>query len=49
MSYVEEYRQIIGSQMLDAIIEERGDLWRFIRGRTEHFFVASTWKTFYRT
>ncbi len=35
-------------QMLDAIIEERGDLARASIGRTEHFFVPSTEKTFHR-
>ncbi|HBC6050622.1 TPA: U32 family peptidase [Escherichia coli] len=47
MSYVKNitahYRQ-----MLDAIIEERGDLARASSGRTEHFFVPSTEKTFHR-
>lgn len=47
MSYVKNitahYRQ-----MLDAIIEERGDLTRASSGRTEHFFVPSTEKTFHR-
>ena len=47
MSYVKNitahYRQ-----MLDAIIEERGDLARASAGRTEHFFVPSTDKTFHR-
>jgi len=47
MSYVKNitahYRQI-----LDAIIEERGDLSRASAGRTEHFFVPSTDKTFHR-
>ena len=47
MSYVKNitahYRQ-----MLDAIIEERGDLARSSAGRTEHFFVPSTDKTFHR-
>ncbi|HAT1607255.1 peptidase U32 family protein [Raoultella planticola] len=47
MSYVKNitahYRQ-----MLDAIIEERGDLMRSSAGRTEHFFVPSTDKTFHR-
>jgi len=35
-------------QMLDAIIEDRGDLARSSAGRTEHFFVPSTDKTFHR-
>ena len=35
-------------QMLDAIIEERGDLARASSGRTEHCFVPSTEKTFHR-
>ena len=47
MSYVKNitahYRQ-----MLDAIIEERGDLTRASAGRTEHFFIPSTAKTFHR-
>ena len=47
MSYVKNitahYRQ-----MLDTIIEERGDLGRASAGRTEHFFVPSTDKTFHR-
>ncbi|MEW5561158.1 U32 family peptidase [Enterobacter asburiae] len=47
MSYVKNitahYRQ-----MLDKIIEERGDLARSSHGRTEHFFVPSTDKTFHR-
>ncbi|WNN46816.1 U32 family peptidase [Siccibacter colletis] len=47
MSYVKNitahYRQ-----MLDAIIEDRGDLARCSAGRTEHFFVPSTDKTFHR-
>ena len=47
MSYVKNitahYRQ-----MLDAIMEERGDLARASAGRTEHFFVPSTDKTFHR-
>ena len=47
MSYVKNitahYRQ-----MLDAIIEERGDLARASAGRTEHFFLPSTDKTFHR-
>lgn len=47
MSYVKNitahYRQ-----MLDAIIEERGDLTRASAGRTEHFFIPSTDKTFHR-
>ncbi|ONG02571.1 peptidase U32 [Escherichia coli] len=47
MSYVKNitahYRQ-----MLDAIIEERVDLTRASSGRTEHFFVPSTEKTFHR-
>lgn len=47
MSYVKNitahYRQ-----MLDAIIEERGGLARASAGRTEHFFVPSTDKTFHR-
>ncbi|EAW9891668.1 U32 family peptidase [Salmonella enterica] len=47
MSYVKNitahYRQ-----MLDAIIEQRGDLARASVGRTEHFFVPSTEKTFHR-
>lgn len=47
MSYVKNitahYRQ-----MLDAIIEERGDLSRSSAGRTEHFFIPSTDKTFHR-
>ena len=47
MSYVKNitahYRQ-----MLDAIIEDRGDLMRASAGRTEHFFVPSTDKTFHR-
>lgn len=47
MSYVKNitahYRQ-----MLDAIIEDRGDLMRSSAGCTEHFFVPSTDKTFHR-
>lgn len=47
MSYVKNitahYRQ-----MIDAIIEDRGDLMRSSAGRTEHFFVPSTDKTFHR-
>ncbi|MBL5928756.1 peptidase U32 family protein [Lelliottia amnigena] len=47
MSYVKNitahYRQ-----MLDAIIEDRGDLARSSAGRTEHFFIPSTDKTFHR-
>ncbi|WP_434641403.1 peptidase U32 family protein [Klebsiella sp. I138] len=47
MSYVKNitahYRQ-----MLDAIIEDRGDLMRSSTGRTEHFFIPSTDKTFHR-
>lgn len=47
MSYVKNitahYRQ-----MLDKIIEDRGDLARSSHGRTEHFFVPSTDKTFHR-
>ncbi|HHS9479185.1 TPA: peptidase U32 family protein [Raoultella ornithinolytica] len=47
MSYVKNitahYRQ-----MLDAIIEDRGVLMRSSAGRTEHFFVPSTDKTFHR-
>ncbi|EDY9313249.1 U32 family peptidase [Salmonella enterica] len=47
MSYVKNitahYRQ-----MLDAIIEQRGDLARASAGRTEHFFIPSTEKTFHR-
>ncbi|HHG8774845.1 TPA: U32 family peptidase [Raoultella planticola] len=47
MSYVKNitahYRQ-----MLDAIIADRGDLMRSSAGRTEHFFVPSTDKTFHR-
>lgn len=47
MSYVKNitahYRQ-----MLDAIIEARGDLVRASAGRTEHFFSPSTEKTFHR-
>ncbi|MEQ4452182.1 U32 family peptidase [Kosakonia sp. YIM B13605] len=47
MSYVKNitahYRQ-----MLDAIIEDRGDLARASTGRTEHFFIPSTDKTFHR-
>ncbi|MGK0738394.1 peptidase U32 family protein [Yokenella regensburgei] len=47
MSYVKNitahYRQ-----MLDAIIEDRGDLARASSGRTEHFFIPSTDKTFHR-
>ena len=47
MSYVKNitahYRQ-----MLDTLIEERGDLGRTSAGRTEHFFVPSTAKTFHR-
>ncbi|VTO23890.1 peptidase U32 [Klebsiella variicola] len=34
--------------MLDAIIEDRGDLARASAGRTEHFFIPSTDKTFHR-
>ncbi|MGM1328300.1 U32 family peptidase, partial [Klebsiella michiganensis] len=44
MSYVKNitahYRK-----MLDAIIDDRGDLARASAGRTEHFFVPSTDKT----
>lgn len=47
MSYVKNitahYRQ-----MLDAIIDARGDLGRASAGRTEHFFIPSTDKTFHR-
>ncbi|BCU55600.1 protease [Enterobacter kobei] len=47
MSYVKNitahYRQ-----MLDVIIEDRGDLARSSAGRTEHFFIPSTDKTFHR-
>ncbi|WP_127959237.1 peptidase U32 family protein [Serratia microhaemolytica] len=47
MSYVKNitahYRQ-----MLDTIIEQRGDLARASAGRTEHFFIPSTDKTFHR-
>ncbi|MBV8044885.1 U32 family peptidase [Pluralibacter sp.] len=47
MSYVKNitahYRQ-----MLDAIIEDRGNLARSSAGRTEHFFIPSTDKTFHR-
>lgn len=47
MSYVKNitahYRQ-----MLDAIIDDRGDLGRASAGRTEHFFIPSTDKTFHR-
>ncbi|WP_395303745.1 U32 family peptidase [Enterobacter sp. ECC-019] len=47
MSYVKNitahYRQ-----MLDAIIEDRGDLACASAGRTEHFFIPSTDKTFHR-
>lgn len=47
MSYVKNitahYRQ-----MLDALIEERGNLTRSSAGRTEHFFIPSTDKTFHR-
>lgn len=47
MSYVKNitahYRQ-----MLDAIIADRGDLARASAGRTEHFFIPSTDKTFHR-
>ncbi|WP_253376606.1 peptidase U32 family protein [unidentified bacterial endosymbiont] len=47
MSYVKNitahYRQ-----MLDAIIEDRSDLARASAGRTEHFFIPSTDKTFHR-
>lgn len=47
MSYVKNitahYRQ-----MLDAIIEDRGGLARSSAGRTEHFFIPSTDKTFHR-
>lgn len=47
MSYVKNitahYRQ-----MLDEIIDARGDLQRASAGRTEHFFVPSTDKTFHR-
>lgn len=47
MSYVKNitahYRQ-----MLDAELEQRGDLARASAGRTEHFFVPSTDKTFHR-
>ncbi|ELQ5995063.1 U32 family peptidase [Cronobacter dublinensis] len=47
MSYVKNitahYRQ-----MLDAIIEDRGDLVRSSAGNTAHYFVPSTEKTFHR-
>jgi len=47
MSYVKNitahYRQ-----MLDEIIDDRGDLARASAGRTEHFFIPSTDKTFHR-
>jgi len=47
MSYVKNitahYRQ-----MLDAIIDDRDDLARASAGRTEHFFIPSTDKTFHR-
>ncbi|WP_442779163.1 peptidase U32 family protein [Enterobacter cancerogenus] len=47
MSYVKNitahYRQ-----MLDAIIDDRGGLARASAGRTEHFFIPSTDKTFHR-
>jgi putative protease len=47
MSYVKNitahYRQ-----MLDAIIEDRGDLARASAGNTAHYFVPSTEKTFHR-
>lgn len=47
MSYVKNitahYRQ-----MLDAIIEDRGDLVRASAGNTAHYFVPSTDKTFHR-
>lgn len=47
MSYVKNitahYRQ-----MLDAIIDDRPDLARASAGRTEHFFIPSTDKTFHR-
>ena len=47
MSYVKNitahYRQ-----MLDAIIDDRGNLARSSAGRTEHFFIPSTDKTFHR-
>ncbi|MCU6668149.1 U32 family peptidase [Enterobacteriaceae bacterium H4N4] len=47
MSYVKNitahYRQ-----MLDAIIDDRGGLARSSAGRTEHFFIPSTDKTFHR-
>ncbi|ELY6224802.1 U32 family peptidase [Cronobacter muytjensii] len=47
MSYVKNitahYRQ-----MLDAIIEDRGDLARSSAGNTAHYFVPSTEKTFHR-
>ena len=47
MSYVKNitahYRQ-----MLDKIIDDRGDLARSSAGRTEHFFIPSTDKTFHR-
>ncbi|WP_342320592.1 U32 family peptidase [Kosakonia sp. BYX6] len=47
MSYVKNitahYRQ-----MLDAIIEDRPELARASAGRTEHFFIPSTDKTFHR-
>lgn len=47
MSYVKNitahYRQ-----MLDAIIEDRGDLARASAGNTAHYFVPSTDKTFHR-
>ena len=35
-------------QMLDAIIDDRGNLARSSAGRTEHFFIPSTDKTFHR-
>ncbi|WP_052282508.1 peptidase U32 family protein [Kluyvera genomosp. 1] len=47
MSYVKNitahYRQ-----MLDSLIEQRGEFTRSSAGRTEHFFVPSTDKTFHR-
>jgi len=47
MSYVKNitahYRQ-----MLDGLIESRGDFSRSSAGRTEHFFIPSTDKTFHR-
>lgn len=47
MSYVKNitahYRQL-----LDGLIEERGNLARASAGRTEHFFIPSTDKTFHR-